>query len=288
MPTTSVGSTDYEDAEVAVRDGLALSRRVGSRYWEWSFLGQIYPFFALGKWDEALSMMTELPEEQWSEARQAFGAMVSFGVALNAQRGALAEADRLVRLFDELGKSADVQERASYNYGKSRLLIAQRKPTEALAAAEAALEARDSMGLEGEFVKESIVAAIEAAFEASNDAKVEEFLGIIEGLPRGRYPHFLRAQAMRFRAGLAARGDDADRAEQLFKGAAGLFRELAIPFYLAVTQLESAEWLLKSGRSEEEGLLTEAREIFERLGATPWLERAAQATGIGQQAEAVT
>jgi hypothetical protein len=38
--------------------------------------------------------------------------------------------------------------------------------------------------------------------------------------------------------------------------------------------LEHGEWLAQSGQSEEaEPLLTEAKEIFERLGAAPWLER---------------
>ena len=51
-----------------------------------------------------------------------------------------------------------------------------------------------------------------------------------------------------------------------------------MPFYLAVSELEHAEWLAEQGRAEEaEPLLAEAREIFERLGATPWLERADRA-----------
>jgi len=42
-----------------------------------------------------------------------------------------------------------------------------------------------------------------------------------------------------------------------------------------VTELEHAEWLRDQGRADEaEPLLTEAREIFERLEAGPWLERA--------------
>ena len=73
---------------------------------------------------------------------------------------------------------------------------------------------------------------------------------------------------------MAARRDDAAEAERLFKGASGLFRELAVPFYLAVAELEWSEWLVGEGRGEEaEPLLAEAREIFERLEAKPWLER---------------
>jgi hypothetical protein len=56
-----------------------------------------------------------------------------------------------------------------------------------------------------------------------------------------------------------------------------------------VTHLEHAEWLDGQGRSEEaEPLLAEARETFERLEATPWLERARQGARAGRKAEAVT
>jgi ATP/maltotriose-dependent transcriptional regulator MalT len=84
----------------------------------------------------------------------------------------------------------------------------------------------------------------------------------------------LQAQAARFRAAVAARNGDAQEAERLFKQAAGRFRELSVPFYLAVAQLEHAEWLTAQGRADEaEELLAEAHEAFERLRATPWLER---------------
>jgi hypothetical protein len=62
--------------------------------------------------------------------------------------------------------------------------------------------------------------------------------------------------------------------EEGFKAAAGGFREYNFPFWLAVTQLEHAESLAGLGRTDEaEPLLVEAREIFERLGATPWVAR---------------
>ena len=59
-----------------------------------------------------------------------------------------------------------------------------------------------------------------------------------------------------------------------FKTAAGGFREYNFPFWLAVTELEHGEWLAEHGRGAEAGpLLAEAREIFERLEAMPWIER---------------
>ena len=89
-----------------------------------------------------------------------------------------------------------------------------------------------------------------------------ELLALIEGVPAGTRPPYLDAQAKRFRARLT--GDAAG-----YKAAAERFRELELPFWLAVTLLE---------HGEEPGL-AEAREIFERLGATPWLERVEAAAG---------
>ncbi len=47
-------------------------------------------------------------------------------------------------------------------------------------------------------------------------------------------------------------------------------------FWLAVTLLEHGEWLVAQGRGPEaEAVLGEAREIFVRLRARPWLDRLA-------------
>lgn len=86
----------------------------------------------------------------------------------------------------------------------------------------------------------------------------------------------VQAQATRFRARIAASREDAEHAEDGFKQAAAAFREYGTPFYLACTELEHAEWLVSVGRGGDAArLVPAARETFERLRATPWLERAA-------------
>ena len=118
-------------------------------------------------------------------------------------------------------------------------------------------------------MKEAFVTGVAAALALDDVEKAKELLALAETLPPGRYPHFLRAHVSRFRARLAVLAGDTARAEDLFKGSVGLFREMAVPFYMAVTQVEYAEWLVKEGRAEEaEDLLVEAREIFERLEAS--------------------
>ena len=109
-------------------------------------------------------------------------------------------------------------------------------------------------------VKMAFVEALEAASALGDSAKVEELLGTIEALRPGERPPLLEAHAHRFRAKLTG-------AESGFRSAEALFRELEIPFDLAVTLLEHGE------AAGNEALVLEAREIFERLGATPWLAR---------------
>jgi ribosomal protein L40E len=48
------------------------------------------------------------------------------------------------------------------------------------------------------------------------------------------------------------------------------------------------EWLATQGRTGDvQPLLAEAREIFERLAAKPWLERLGQTSPVGRETEAV-
>jgi tetratricopeptide (TPR) repeat protein len=274
----------YEEAHRTVTAGLALARRAGNRYWEWLLLGQGYPSFAVGHWDDALAVADEVPQERWTETRQAIGALLSIGVAVRAHRGQLDEGAGITETFAELVDSADEQERASFLCGRARLLLARGEAAEALPLAESAFAVRETMGVAGEYVKEAFVAAVEAALVLGDTAKAEELLGVVEALPPGRSSHFLHAQTDRFRARLARPSEAPARPDDLFKRAASLFNELPFPFYAAVTKLEHAEWLVGEGRAgEAEPLLAEAGDVFEQLQAAPWLARVRAATAGSPQ-----
>ena len=273
----------YEEAESAVRAGLAYARRVGNRYQELLFLGQSYALFALGKWDEALDWAAGLPED-WMSFRQVYSTVSSICVSVLVHQGNLEEAERVVALLDDFAASADAQERAGHACGRARLLLARGDAGEALRVAQTALDTSDEMGLAQEYVKESVVTALEAALELGDATRAQQLLALIDELPAGSLPQYFRAQSLRFRARLAALSGDPD-AERLFKGATGLFRELTMPFYLAATELEYAEWLASESREGAVPLLDEARRIFSELQAAPWLERA-ERIGAGTPANA--
>ncbi|TML14470.1 MAG: hypothetical protein E6G33_10300, partial [Actinobacteria bacterium] len=240
----------HEAAQLA-RDGLALARRVGNRYWEWSLLGFAYPLFALGDWDEVVAREDGLPEEDWAQARIAFATLLTSIVPVRVNRGQLEEAKRSTRLFAEFEASADLQEQAQVHFAEATLLLAEGKHVEALRSAEASFETRHSNGVAYEAVKESFVVAVEAALALDDVSRAEEFLRVVDSLPPGHSPQFLEAHSSRFRARLAAHRADLNEADRLFRRAGGLFRELAFPFYLAVILLEHGEWLMTQDRGEE-------------------------------------
>ena len=264
----------YEDAHQILSEGLAYAHRLGNRQWDRALSGQIYASFALGRWDEALESAAVIAGEELEEARLGLSATICSVVDIHVNRGEVDEAERALAHVAELESSADVQEREAYVAAKAKILLATGNPAEALAIADERLGSRQITGLGAEYMKELFVLALGAAFELNDREAAERIIQAVEALPPGRSPQVVQAQASRFRARLAAGRGEGDEAERLYKRAAGLFRELAIPFYLAITQLDHAELLVARGRAAEaEQLLAEARKVFEGLKARPWLER---------------
>jgi class 3 adenylate cyclase/tetratricopeptide (TPR) repeat protein len=263
----------YEQALEQDRRGLALARKVGNRVWEWALTVELtYVLFLTGRWEEAVNLAAEIPEHE--AASGTAGALLSSLLEIHVARGHLSEARKLLARFGALEASADVQEHALHAAARAAVLHAERKHAEAVAAGELAFQARRELGAAHQAVKAGFVWAVEAAFALADVGTVEELLAAVEQLPPGQRPPFLFAQAAWVRARLAAVRGDRGRVEAGFKAAAGMLRELGIPFWLAVTLLQYAEWLAKDADGQRaEPLLTEARAIFERLGAQPWLER---------------
>jgi hypothetical protein len=189
-------------------------------------------------------------------------------------RGELDAARRLLEGFRDAETSEDVQTRSGFLRYQAPILREEGRPAEALAAGEGAFAARADMGIQAGIVKEGLVEALEAAFALGDEGKIDELLGFIEALRPGEVTPYLAAQGARFAARLATRRGERDRVEPAFAAATDGFRELSMPFHVAMTQLELGESLVASGRLEDAApLLADAREVFERLRARPWVER---------------
>jgi hypothetical protein len=186
---------------------------------------------------------------------------------LEVARGRIERAEWALAFAARLQHSADVQDRASYAAAKATVLRAVGRHAEALAAAEEAIAMVDILGWGSQVAKQGLVEAIEAALALGELERAETLVALIEDRPRGAAPLYLRAHAARFRARLSTGSE----VEPRLKSAAATFRELGLPFWTAVAELELAEWLVAHGRGHEAApLLAGARETFERLEATPW------------------
>jgi class 3 adenylate cyclase/tetratricopeptide (TPR) repeat protein len=270
----------YEEAIELQRRGLALARKAGYRFSEWRLLGELsYYLQRTGQWAEALDLAAEVPENQLTSALASSFARI----AIASARGDTAEARRVLASFSGLKDSADVQDRSGYAAISATVLRAEGRHEEALAATVEALAASELLGpAPGADTKNALSDGLESALVLGRLDTVEELLGRIDAIPPGRRPPFLAGLAARFRARLAAARGQSDGVEQGFKTAAAVFREHGLTFHVAVTQLEHGEWLAGEGRAEEaQPLLAEACEIFERLEATPWLERAGRPVEVG-------
>jgi class 3 adenylate cyclase/tetratricopeptide (TPR) repeat protein len=246
--------------------GLQLARRIGDRLSEANFLaGPISALVIVGNWDEALERAAEA-EEMLDERIPVQSTGAIHLNEIECARGnfdaARARLEQSAWMLD--GEEAQVW--SSYRLQQAQLLRIEGNPQAALEMLEPVL-ANEELGTTFLTTKLGFVEALEAAFDLADTDRLAELLTTIESLRPGERPPLLDAHARRFRAKLA--GEDAG-----FAAAAQRFRELEMPFWLAMTELEHAEFLADQGRAAEaQPLLAEAREIFGRLDAKPWLER---------------
>jgi class 3 adenylate cyclase/tetratricopeptide (TPR) repeat protein len=241
------------------------SRRDGNRASEQGNLGHL----AYSRWmvGELESFEEILDQFTLSEDTHAAEGRVNHSVKLALLRGDTAGARAILDSGAELRETGEVQIRVGYLGVEAQVLRAEGRPSDALSVAREAVDAYPFP--RHPFFKCAWFEACEAALELGEPEQVEDVLDAFGRLSPSDRTRLLIAQEARFRGRLLAlRGNSPDAAE-LFSRAVADFREIHTPYYLAMALVEQAEL----GVDDPAPLLAEAREIFERLGATPWLER---------------
>jgi class 3 adenylate cyclase/tetratricopeptide (TPR) repeat protein len=270
-------------------EGLELARKRGDRDTESMFLMHLLADHLMaGEWDDVLRVASEI-DEGGITGRVRQSPRLQALPMLRIARGEVDEARRELTAGEAAADDGEVQQRVLYAFCEATVLRAEGRPAEALAAAERGLAQRDKLNRRHPFLKHTLVEAVEAAFDLDDLDRVTELLGEWERMrPTDRTP-FLEGHYARFVSRLAAHRGQDEVVEPGFERAQAIFRELGMPFYLGIVLVEQGESLAAHDRAADAGpLLAEAREIFERLGARPWLERATQPVGSRPQAEAVS
>ncbi len=254
----------WEEARSVIEAGLELTRSRGYRAFETVLLQNLADVSHLiGDWDRTLAVYDELPVDKRSGALGAVARILT-------NRGHTERAREELAPHAAFAHSADVQDSQNYLFADLIVLRGESRYREACDRAAEFLSVRADESWGGPWLADALADAAEAALGLGDVDEAERLVDPGRFRPNQVTP-LLRAHATRVGALVAARRGEARRADEAFRRAAGLYRESGIPFWLAVCMVQHAE-LLAAG-DEGARLAGEAREIFQRLKAEPWIER---------------
>jgi tetratricopeptide (TPR) repeat protein len=260
-------------------DGIAFARRYGIRYAEWWLLGhRTSSYFELGDWEAAVATAGEIADPE-DEPDAGVGAAIAAGwlIRIHLARGESARAEELAAtLWEPFVASSDVQTAVSAASVFSTIELGAGRFAEALERAEAGLVHRGELGPNHSALRSCWVNAIRAALALGDHDTAERVFDLMALRPAGHLQVFVRAHLAWFRAAIAAARGAIEGVDSGYREAAAMLGGAGLVFEGAVVQTEHLEWLVRSGRGEEEPareLAADAQAVFERLGAAAWLER---------------
>ena len=261
----------FAEAVAVAEPGLALARARGDRRWE-QYLSLLIASasVAMGRWDELPDLTGDGPLAGSGILQLAYLPVLA---RVQAARGDIDGLQRVLTRSSELGGTSNLQYAAGPTVARAIALRALGRDAEALQAALPI--ATGSPEIINEDRREAYVEAGLAALALGDEPAVRRLIEFVADLPPGLRSPLLRVGAARFAGLLAARHGDTATADEHLDNATRELREIDAPFVLAQVLLQHAEQVHAHGRDEHAApLLAEATEIFTRLRATPYLQRA--------------
>ena len=261
----------FAEAVAVAQPGLALAKERGHRRWEQMLDVNIATAkVAMGEW--------ELLPELSNGGLLALPGITQIGSlpALARVHAAYGDTDGLEQILTLAGEHAgtsNLEYAATPAVASAIALRALGRDADALATALPV--ATGPPDIVNEDRREAYVEAGLAALALGDEDTVKRLIDFVADLPPVMQTPLLRAGAARFTGLLAARRGDIATAYECLDSATRQLREIDTPFVLAQVLLEHAELLHADGRAGDAAPLRgEATEIFTRLGATPYLQRA--------------
>ena len=257
------GEIDPAAVLEASTEGLALSRRMGQRFWTFGFsVANGYACYRLGQWDRAMAVFAEaLAEDPASEDRVQ---LLSNAALVPAFRGDDVE-DVLAEIAALVGASTDLTLVGNMREARGAAALAAGRLAHATVEYRAAAEL--SASING---TDQRMYAAHASLWGGDIAEASVDLEAI--VASGFRAPTVEARRLTIGAGLAAA--DGRQAESLamYRDALRRWRELGLVFDEALTFIDMAT-LLDADDAEVRAAADSARAILERLGAKPLLAR---------------
>ena len=258
--------------------GIELASRLGIASGEWFLLIHRVAMWQLhGEWDRVVGFVRDLPDPA-DEPAVLGGAEAIVGQSLPVfiERGEIVEARALAdRWTTPSEDNADYQVRTQAQFVRAVLAGAEGHLDEALARAEAISLDADKLSIRHPTLRRGWICGVNAALKVGDLESAERLMKLYEQSPPGQLSPSIRGYVDRYRATLLAAAGVSEGVDERYRSAVHAFVDVGMPFEEATARLDRARWLATQGRADDaaaEAAL--AREIFERLGATPWIERA--------------
>jgi class 3 adenylate cyclase/tetratricopeptide (TPR) repeat protein len=265
---------DLPDAREPLEDSLAITRRAGRHAEESLAAANLsYVLFLTGDWDGVERLGSEVFAQGYDRP---FGAyMHERLIDLCTARGDLDGARRALDGMRAWQDSEDHELSDAYVLARGLLALAEGKAEVAQPELERlAREGAVNYG-NGENFRSAWPAAMEASLATGRLDTADQLLELLDQIPPGVIAPYLRAQLSRGRARVAAARGRHDDVERHFQAAIDTFALLGYPYWLAVAQVDFAEWLGTQARSAEATeLLDQAIVALQALRAEPALRRA--------------
>ena len=253
---------DPVGARDVAREALALGERVGHRgmaHWATGLVVGLSASIGDG-WDEALAAVDAAISAALSPSDESRNLSVSW--LLRGARGEDGSA-ALSRLGELAAQTGETGERASLIATQALLAFGSREY--ATARDQFIQAANEFPPLMGVWLAE----AAHAAVWAGDLAALRPIVDRLDAYSEAHAPWF-RADRARTSAAVAAMRGDTSEATSRYREALGLFAELGVPFDRARAASE-ASLLVGTDDPQIGAAVEEARALFERLGARPYL-----------------
>ena len=258
----NLGEVDNARAAQSYREGLALARRVGHRALMYQLINNIgYTGFMTGDWDEALAEMDGALSDDLDPGTRIW--ILSNELIIRASRGealdqGIAELDRLASVSTDIGSTVGTKDtKANAAQANGRFADAQNHWLEIAAI----------------WPSQAPASYYQAGRPALWIADIDALRGYRDALDAtGFHGPVVEARRATMNAGIAALEGREREAVAAYLEALGAWRDLRIVWEEALTGLDMVT-VLDHKLPEVHAVADSTRQIFERLGARPYLAR---------------